>query len=402
VPAQPPRHIRAAAAANAMGQIAAPTPSAACSMVSAPADAGAVGAPGGRRGMLAGRSAEMIEMMLALLLPWLRRVGVPTGGGNWLTADRMGGPDGLPPLAPTGYDAAASGVHVKRQTKAYVFGLSAVALWSTVACAFKLALRHVGPPELLLWATLVSALALGITLAAQGRLAALRPSSRAELLRSAGVAALNPFLYYLILFKAYSLLPGQEAQPLNFIWGIVLPLMSIPLLGQRIRWPSLLALVVSFAGVYVIATRGQLGSLRFTHPVGVSLAVGSSILWALYWILNVRDPRDEVVKLSYNFAFGFAFTFVYVLATGQLRPPPAPALLGGAYVGLFEMGITFLLWLKALKCARTTAQVANLIFLAPFVSLVLLHFIAGEAIYRSSVAGLVLIVAGNLLQRRVG
>ncbi len=297
------------------------------------------------------------------------------------------------------------GVRLERQTKAYVFGLAAVALWSTVASAFKLALRHVTPPELLLWATLVSALALGAALALRGRsggLVALRRASRAELLRSAAVAALNPFLYYLILFKAYSLLPGQEAQPLNFIWGIVLPLLSIPLLGQRIRWVSLLALVVSFAGVYVIATRGQLGSLRFTNPLGVSLAVGSSILWALYWILNVRDPRDEVTKLFCNFGFGFVFTLVYVIVTGQLRRPPAPALLGGAYVGLFEMGITFLLWLKALKHSRTTAQVANLIFLAPFVSLVLLHFVAGEAILASSVAGLVLIVAGNLLQRRAG
>jgi drug/metabolite transporter (DMT)-like permease len=313
-------------------------------------------------------------------------------------------------------------VSVERQTKAYVLGLAAVALWSTVASAFKLALRHVGPPELLLWATLVSTIALGATLALQGRLgaapalrrrsgaqpgpgdrlSALRPTSPAALLRSAAVAALNPFLYYLILFKAYSLLPGQEAQPLNFIWGIVLPLLSIPLLRQRIRWPSLLALVISFAGVYVIATRGQIGSLRFSNLLGVSLAVGSSILWALYWILNVRDPRDEGVKLFYNFAFGFAFTLIYVAATGRLRLPPAPALLGGAYVGLFEMGITFLLWLKALKHSRTTAQVANLIFLAPFVSLVLLHVVAGEAIYPSSVIGLVLIIAGNLLQRRAG
>lgn len=292
-------------------------------------------------------------------------------------------------------------VAVDRQSRAYAFGLAAVALWSTVACAFKLALRHAGPPELLLWATLVSTLALGVTLALQGRLAALRPASRADLARSAAVAALNPFLYYLILFKAYSLLPGQEAQPLNFIWGLVLPLLSIPLLGQRIRWASLLALVLSFAGVYVIASRGRLGSLRFEEPLGVSLAVGSSVLWALYWILNVRDRRDEVVKLFYNFAFGFAFTLAYVAATGGLRVPSAPALLGGAYVGLFEMGITFLLWLKALTLARTTAQVANLIFLAPFVSLVLLHWVAGEVIHASSLAGLVLIIAGNLLQRRL-
>ncbi len=289
---------------------------------------------------------------------------------------------------------------VTQQTRATLLGLTAVAFWSTVASAFKIALRHTGPPQLLLWAALASALTLGILLAAQGRWRQVRRTTGPELLRSAALGMLNPFLYYLILFKAYSLLPGQEAQPLNFTWGIVLPLLSIPLLGQRIRPASLLALLVSFGGVYIIATRGDLAAMRFTDPLGVSLALGSSVLWALYWIFNVRDPRDEVIKLFLNFAFGFVFTLIFVILTGQGRMPEPGALLGGAYVGLFEMGLTFFLWLKALRLSRTTAQMANLIFLAPFVSLVLLHLVAGEEIFPSSVVGLALIVAGILLQKR--
>jgi len=71
-------------------------------------------------------------------------------------------------------------------------------------------------------------------------------------------------------------------------------------------------------------------------------------------------------------------------------------------VGLFEMGLTFAIWMGALRLSRTTAQVANLIYLAPFLSLVLLHWVVGEAIYPSSVAGLALIVAGIGIQKRLG
>ena len=38
---------------------------------------------------------------------------------------------------------------------------------------------------------------------------------------------------------------------------------------------------------------------------------------------------------------------------------------------MFEMGITFFFWLKALQLAKTTDKVSNLVYLAPFLSLFL-------------------------------
>ena len=57
---------------------------------------------------------------------------------------------------------------------------------------------------------------------------------------------LNPFLYYLVLFKAYALLPAQQAQPLNYTWAITLSLLAVPLLKQQVRWQEWLALLVSY------------------------------------------------------------------------------------------------------------------------------------------------------------
>lgn len=284
-----------------------------------------------------------------------------------------------------------------RQGKAYACALATVALWSTVASAFKLSLRFLTPPELLLWASLASCLALAGVLAARGKLGLVR-GNRAEWLAAARLGFLNPFLYYLILFWAYALLPAQEAQPLNYTWAVALSLLAVPLLGQKLRAADLLALAVSYAGVVVISTRGDLAGLHFASPLGVGLALGSTVIWALYWILNTRDARDPVAGLLQNFVCGTAFVLATNLVLG-LRLPDWRGLAGAAYVGVFEMGLTFALWLAALKLTESTARVANLIFLSPLVSLLLIHVLVGEAILASTYWGLGLILLGQAVQR---
>jgi drug/metabolite transporter (DMT)-like permease len=70
-----------------------------------------------------------------------------------------------------------------------------------------------------------------------------------------------------------------------------------------------------------------------------------------------------------------------------------------SYVGLFEMGITFVLWLSALKLTQNTARISNLIFASPFISLMLLATVIGEEIHPSTLVGLMLIVIGLVVQQ---
>jgi drug/metabolite transporter (DMT)-like permease len=285
------------------------------------------------------------------------------------------------------------------QHKAYFFAAMTVLLWSTVASAFKLSLRYMEPIQLLFFANLVSVITLLAILIIQKKLYLLRTYSQRDLLRSAILGILNPFLYYLVLFKAYDLLPAQEAQPLNYTWAITLTLLSIPLLKQRIATSQLLAILISYLGVVIISTHGDLLSLRFSNPTGVALALGSTVIWALYWIYNTKDQKDPVASLFLNFLFGLPLVFLAMVVLSGLRIEHTVGLVGAAYVGLFEMSIAFVLWLNALRLARTTASVANLIFFSPFLSLLFIHFLVGEKILASTLVGLVFIVAGNILQR---
>lgn len=288
------------------------------------------------------------------------------------------------------------------QGKAYLFALISVLFWSTVASAFKIGLSMLPPITLVCYASLVSFLFLMAVIAGQSKLNLLLQSSLGDIAHSAWLGFLNPFGYYAVLFVAYSLLPAQEAQPLNFTWPIVLVLASMVVLKQKVPMVSLFAFIVSFIGVMVIATRGDLLSLNFSNPLGVALAVGSSLIWALYWIGNMRDDRDEVVKLALNFWFGTLYCIMAAVLLDQFRLPSMPALLSAVYIGLFEMGLTFVLWLKALKLSESTDKVAIFIYGIPFISMVFIYFILGEVIRMSSIAGAALIVLGILLQKWLG
>ncbi len=123
------------------------------------------------------------------------------------------------------------------------------------------------------------------------------------------------------------------------------------------------------------------------------------MIWALYWIYNTKDTNDPVASLFFNFVFAFPFVLVTTALFSTIAIKPQVGLFGALYVGVLEMGITFVLWLNALRLSSTTAKVGTLIFFAPFLSLVFIHFLVGEDIRVSTLVGLVFIVAGTLLQQ---
>ncbi|NLA25022.1 MAG: DMT family transporter [Bacteroidales bacterium] len=289
---------------------------------------------------------------------------------------------------------------MKNQNKAYLLAILTVLLWSTVATAFKIALKEFDFINFVCFSSLTATIALFVIIIVSGKFSELKSISLKSLSKSALLGLMNPFAYYLILFKAYDILPAQEAQPLNYIWPIMLVLISIPILKQKINGLSFVAILISFFGVLIISTHGNILGMKFSNPKGAALAIGSSIIWAFFWILNMKDKRDETIKLFLSFAFGFVFSLIFCFVFSKPSFHFTGSGLAVIYSGLFEMGISFLVWSKALKYSGTTAKVSNLIFAAPFISLIFIHFILGEKILLSSFIGLVFIVLGIILQAK--
>ncbi|GLQ73111.1 DMT family transporter [Vibrio penaeicida] len=289
---------------------------------------------------------------------------------------------------------------MKNERQALIYGISAVLLWSTVATAFKLTLAEFTPIQMLTAASLVSAIALFVICGVQGNLGQLKNTYAANPWFYLLLGLINPLFYYLILFKAYDLLPASQAQPLNYSWAITLTLMAAVFLGQKIRKQDWAACLLGYAGVVVIATKGNVLALEFENPMGVGLALLSTVLWAGYWILNTKNKADPVLGVLLGFLVALPFAFAISFYEGaSWEHISLKGWVAVTYVGLFEMGVTFVLWLSALKATENTARISNLIFTSPFISLMLLATIIGEEIHPSTFIGLVMIVVGLLIQQ---
>ena len=116
---------------------------------------------------------------------------------------------------------------MEKQKQAYTYAIITVLFWATVASAFKISLRYLDFIHLLFYASIASIVVLFIILLIQNKLKLLKTYSKKDYLHSALLGFLNPFFYYIVLFKAYSLLKAQEAQPLNQTWVIMISLLSI-------------------------------------------------------------------------------------------------------------------------------------------------------------------------------
>ena len=115
--------------------------------------------------------------------------------------------------------------------------------------------------------------------------------------------------------------------------------------------------------------------------------------------MNVRDKRDQAVKLFVNFSIASVYLITATLVTGSpVFSVGIKGVLASVYTGIFEMGLTFYLWLRAMQLATTNDKIGNLVYLTPFLSLIFIHFIVKEPVYYTTLAGLVLIIAGIVFQ----
>ncbi len=285
---------------------------------------------------------------------------------------------------------------VPNERQAILYALAAVALWSTVATGFKLGLQTMTVLQLL---TVGCAWSCIVFLVAAIWTNQWRPSAT-DLRWSLGLGLLNPLAYYLILFAAYHRLPAYVAQPLNYTWAITLALLAIPLLKQIPTRRQLAGILVSYTGVVVLLTTAAESTTQ--QPLdwpGVGLALASTLLWSIYWLLNARTPLRPVLLMLWSFALATPIVAAICWQVDGLPQLTLQTLGFGAWVGVVEMGVAFLLWQAAMRRTRNAARIGQLIFLSPFVSLWIIRVVLEEPVGAAAFAALAIIVSGIVLAR---
>ena len=286
-----------------------------------------------------------------------------------------------------------------QDNKAIVYAAIAVLSWSTVASAFKIALRYLSSFELLLVASCTAFLIFLFALLARKKWKEVKNLSASQWRWFALLGLLNPVTYYLVLFRAYDLLPAQVAQPVNYSWPILLLILLSLFAGQSIPKIKYVGMLLSLGGVVLISAGTGLSDKLEFSVTGFLLAFLSAFLWAGYWMVsNKRKEVDAIIALTVTFFFGSAYLLI---ASLWMEPVvlPVQALLSGMYVGAFEIGIPFVCFGMAIQLTSNATLVNQMCYLSPFLSLFLIHLVLGEQVVWTTYAGLLLIVVGIIFNQ---
>lgn len=106
--------------------------------------------------------------------------------------------------------------------------------------------------------------------------------------------------------------------------------------------------------------------------------------------------------------FGTFYIFLEIILLGKLEFINMRNILLSAYIGAFEMGITFLLWINILSRVENRSSIILATYIIPFISLFFIQIIVKEPIQVYSIVGLSFIVAGiitdyigkNIIEKR--
>lgn len=188
---------------------------------------------------------------------------------------------------------------MKPDFKALLYGSLAVLSWSTVAVAFKKGLALTDVKSLVFYGVAVAWLVFAVIMVSTSRLGVLKSAPRRTLLKAALLGLLNPLVYYLMLLGGYSQLPAHIAQPLNYVWPILLTLLLSLKTRKRVPRDKYFGMAVSLAGVAAVSYAGA-GEGTVT-TVGILCVLGSAAIWAFYWMESATERLDNIVMLFVGF-----------------------------------------------------------------------------------------------------
>jgi len=270
---------------------------------------------------------------------------------------------------------------------ATLYALAAILLWASLAL---LSVQLVQVPPFLLVGL---ALCIG-SLCGLPRWREWRVPLRTLLLGCYGL-----FGYHFCLFMALRYAPPLEANLINYLWPLLIVLLSPWLLPPTKLAPRhWLAGLLGMSGcVLVILGKGEL-SLSGQHAVGYALAAVAALMWSSYSLLTRRVPPFSTGAIG---GFCLVSGVLSLLAHALLEPSYQPTGSQWAWLlllGIGPMGAAFFLWDAALKRGDPRA-IGTLAYLTPLLSTGLLALFGGGRFAWQAGLALLLILTGAWLGR---
>lgn len=281
--------------------------------------------------------------------------------------------------------------------KEYLFAATTIFFWGSSAAVNALLLQSLSTMTVLFYTSIIAVIFLAVYNLITGRMALLKEISGRDLFMMAGIGTLGTFMYNGLLYYGMTLMKAQQAFIINYLWPIMVVVFSCIILGQKMTLRKGASLLLSFFGVAVVATEGDLTGLGNVNLIGTAACILAAVCYGLYSVLTMKVHHDKFVAMMIYYGTCAVISTIVLAAGGGFPALKMGAWPGILWDGILVYGVAYTTWALALDLGDT-AKMSNLAYLTPFVSLVWIYFLIGEPIDWSSYVGLALILLGVVLQ----
>ena len=251
----------------------------------------------------------------------------------------------------------------------YFYLALCILLWASIPVATKKILIELDNIQTLFYSTIFSTAVMGILVLVENKSKLLKGYGHKKILFMAVLGFLGNYFYYILLYAAFERTTAAEAFILEYTWPLMVLLLSFFILKEKVTVLKLIGIAISFFGIVVITTQGQLTSVSFTNLYGNLLAICSAVVFALFSVLGKKSDFDHTVSVFIYFLAALIYSIPTVFFFSSFKLPSIRTWLWIIYNGVFVNGISYVFWFKALKGGKTHL-ISNLLYLTPFVSLI--------------------------------
>jgi drug/metabolite transporter (DMT)-like permease len=286
--------------------------------------------------------------------------------------------------------------------RVYLYLGLTILFWSAAPAVAKVALNEINNFQLLFFNNIIGIISLSLCILLQKKTNLLFRYKKSDYAKLFGMGFLGLFLYYILIYGSFSAAPVGQANMLNYLWPIFLMIFSVLILKEGWNYKMIVAMLVSFAGAFIIFTGGNLNALNGQYAVGYLMAVFAAFCYGLFSALNKKLNYDKLTSVWIEYLASFVLiTPTLLLVSNFVVPSSIGTILAILFLGGLSSSLGFVFWFKVLQ-SGATRKFANIIYLNPFLALIFVFFIDGQAVPVISLVGLLLIVGGIFLQLRKG
>lgn len=283
-------------------------------------------------------------------------------------------------------------------TKAIIYVLLCVLLWACIPLLSRSGQTYLDHYQFLFWSSLLSLIVVFISCALFQKLSELKKFTSGQVFSALFLGFLGAFLYWILLYYGYAHLHALEVISLQYMWPVFVVIFSVLILGEQITSRRLMAIILGLVGVLCVITKGEFDKLHLENYKIDGIVLLGSASFALFSTLSKKWKFESFSLATYLFISATVCSFVAMQFFSHFVVPPQKAWLPIFINGALVNGLSYVLWLQALRNAQASF-LAPFIFLTPAVAALLVVLVFHETLIPAYSLGLVAVIAAALISR---